>query len=237
MKYKTYKKEDGFSYALGAFPVYELIESDTYEKIEVFISKAYKEKDSLIEKLEEKNIPYTIDDKQIERISSKGNVYVAGVFSKKEMKIEDKNHIVLDNPQDMGNLGTIIRTMAGFGLKDLAIIGRKIDFFNPKVVRASMGSIFKTRIEYFDSLEAYLEKFSKREIYCFMLGENGQKLLEETDQKEKYSLVFGNEASGLGEKYKSLGHKVIIGQTDEVDSLNITIAAAVSMFWFTKGMI
>lgn len=153
------------------------------------------------------------------------------------MFIKNSNHIVLDNPQDMGNIGTIIRTMLGFGIKDLAIIGRKIDFFNPKVVRASMGAIFKINIQYFENLNDYLEQFNQRDFYCFMLGDRNQKNLQDVKKFNKYSLIFGNEAKGLSDDYQYIGHNIIINQTKDVDSLNITTAASVAMFWFTKDSI
>lgn len=83
MKYKTYKNEYNYSYAIGAFPVYELIESKKYQIEEVFISDKYNEKEALIDRLKKENIQYSINDKQIKKISQKDNVYVMAVFTKK----------------------------------------------------------------------------------------------------------------------------------------------------------
>ena len=59
------------------------------------------------------------------------------------------------NPSDMGNMGTIIRTGIGFGIRNLAIVEPAVDVFNPRVVRASMGSLFQMNFRYYDSFETY----------------------------------------------------------------------------------
>ena len=61
------------------------------------------------------------------------------------MELDDANHVVLVNPGDMGNMGTIIRTMLGFNYSNLAIIKPGVDVFDPRVIRASMGALFNTR--------------------------------------------------------------------------------------------
>lgn len=129
----------------------------------------------------------------------------------------------------MGNLGTILRTMTGFGYKDVALIGNCCDIYNPKVVRGSMGSFFKINFENFSSLEEY-RSLHENEIYAFMLDDSA-KLLKDVSFSKNYALAFGNEGSGLGEEYEAFDiNKVIIPQSGEVDSLNLTIAAAVAMY-------
>ena len=61
----------------------------------------------------------------------------------------------------MGNLGTIIRSSLGFGIKNIALIGNNIDYLDPKVIRASMGAIFKMNIVRFETLEDYLKNHKK----------------------------------------------------------------------------
>ncbi len=74
------------------------------------------------------------------------------------MELErEKNHIVLVEPRNMGNAGTIIRTMLGFGYKNLALIEPAVDVFDPKVVRSTMGALFRINFEYFQTWEEYIE--------------------------------------------------------------------------------
>ncbi|MDO5718324.1 MAG: RNA methyltransferase [Tissierellia bacterium] len=236
MKYKSYKKSDDYSYVFGAFPVIELLENSPEIIREIIISEKYNEIDELVGKLETKGIKYSISDKSIRRIADKGNIYLIAVFDKKRGRIEDGNHIVLHEPSDMGNLGTIIRTMLGFGFRDLAIVGNSCDHFNPKVIRASMGAFFKINIEYFEDIDDYLNKFKDREIYSFILSSDNQKKLVDIKSCGRYSLIFGNEGSGLPTKFESIGDSVLIPQSEDVDSLNLTIAAAVAMFWFKENV-
>lgn len=85
------------------------------------------------------------------------------------MELDDANHVVLVNPGDMGNMGTIIRTMLGFNYSNLTIIKPGVDVFDPRVIRASMGALFNINFEYFDSFSEYLDKYPKRNIYSLML--------------------------------------------------------------------
>lgn len=234
MKYKAYRKDDSSSYIFGAFPVMELIEAKPEQIIEVIISSKYNELENLVTILESKGIKYSVDDKTINRIVNKGNIFVVGVFRKLNQVIEDKNHIVLHSPSNMGNLGTIIRTMVGFGIHDLAIIGNSCDVYNPMVTRASMGAFFKIRIEFFNSMDEYLARFKDRKIHPFMLSLKNPLKLVDVKPEGKFSLVFGNEGSGLPDVFEDIGEPVFIPQSDEVDSLNLTMAAGIAMFWFMK---
>lgn len=232
--YKKYKKDSLYSYTLGAFPTFELINGSRSKEIEkILISKKYQNSESLIKILEDKKIKYEFNDKNISLLSDKGNVYVVGIFQKYLMKIEDKNHLVLVNPSDMGNLGTMIRTALGFGIKNIAVIGDSCDIFNPKVIRASMGAFYKVNIEKFTDFEEYDMMFKNREKYAFML--DGEHFLKDVKTSGKFSIIFGNEGFGLDESFKKKAISIKINQTEDIDSLNITIAGAIGLYEFTKG--
>lgn len=235
MDIKTYKKSFDYSYTFGIFPTVELIKNKPRQIIKVLVSSHYKVESNtdIFELCSRFNIKTEINDKAINRISDKENNYVVGVFYKYECDLNaDSSHIVLVNPSNMGNMGTIIRTLTGFGLSDLAIISPGVDVFDPKVLRASMGSLFKINFKYFDSFKSYNEMFNNRKIYTFML--DGAKTLKHIkhDNSELFSLVFGNEATGLDESFSKVGTSVFIQHTDRIDSLNLTIAAGIAMYHF-----
>lgn len=234
-KINKYSKKEDYSFTMGAFPTYELIlKRPNLVKI-IYIHENYHEKEELISMLREKNIAYEINGKVINRLAKKENTFVMGVFEKFNDNILERSHVVLDEITDMGNLGTILRTMNAFGVRDLALVGNVCDIFNPKTIRASMGSIFDIRFEHFDTFEQYYEKFGEnREIKLFMLSNNMEDSLRETKKPELFSLVFGNEGSGLPEDYIKYGTKVFIPQSDSVDSLNLTIAVGVGLYEFKK---
>ncbi|MDF2675786.1 MAG: TrmH family methyltransferase [Bacillota bacterium] len=234
--FKPYKKTFDYSYTYGMFPTVELINSRPETVIKVLISSQFKSDSSslnIFELCKDKNIKTEINDKLFNRISEKDNCYVIGVFEKYECKlINDEPHICLVNPSNMGNLGTMIRTLAGFGLNDLAIISPGVDIFDPKVIRASMGSLFKINFRYYNDFSDYQMEFKNHKIYTFML--DGAISLKEVNHSkdELFTLVFGNEATGLDSSFSKIGTSVIIKHTDRIDSLNLTIAAGIAMYEF-----
>ena len=120
---KPYKKDASYSYTLGAFPTYELILSRPDEVIKVLVHSSYTDMVGLEALCKERNISLEVNDKLIGKLSDKDNCYVAGIFKKYSCQLsKERPHIVLVNPGNMGNLGTIIRTIVGFGIYDIAII-------------------------------------------------------------------------------------------------------------------
>ena len=230
MELKVYRKDLDYSYALGAFPTMELINSRCEEVIKVLIHSTFDNKeviDEIKKKISEDKISY--NDKLIEKLSDKGNVYVIGVFKKYIDKLEeDADHVVLWRPSNMGNLGTIMRSSLGFGIKNIAIIENGPDYFDPKVVRASMGSIFNEKVEFFNSLEEYTDKYPNHKQYKFMLQAN-KSLRDELFDSKRCSLVFGNEATGIDRKYLD-DNALIIRHSNEIDSLNITNAVSIALY-------
>ena len=231
---KPYKKSFDYSYTLGAFPTIELIKSRPECVRGVYIHSTFTDKKHVVSLCIEHHIPVLEGDKTIARVSDKENVFVVGVFDKYECKLEkEQSQIVLVNPSNMGNLGTILRTAVGFGIHDIAFINPGADVFNPKVVRSSMGGLFRLRHQYFDSWEEYRSLYSKQEVFTFML--NGEKPLtiDDCPKPKLFSLVFGNEATGLPDSYLKAGTSIIIPQSPEVDSLNLTIAVGIGTYMFT----
>ena len=235
MEIKPYKKDSDYSYTLGAFPTFELLKTRPEKVRQIILHSTFTDKEGIYEEANRHNIPVAVNDKLIGRLSDKENCFVIAVFDKYEDRLsKDRPHIVLVNPGNMGNMGTIMRTAVAFGIKDMAVISPGADHFNPKTVRASMGAEFRMNIRYYDSFDIYMKEFPKHEIFTFMLNAENNLTVENCRHEKLYSLVFGNEATGLPEEYLKVGKSIIIPQSDEVDSLNITIAAGVGMFMFTR---
>lgn len=201
----------------------------------VVSSKGSKNRGALkiIELCERARIPVETNDRLVERLSPKENAYAIGVFEKYSERLKKgRNHVALVNPADMGNLGTIIRTMLGFGVLDLALVRPAADIFDPRVIRASMGAIFRISFEYFDSFNNYREAFSPN-VYPFMTG--GPEVLGKLEFARPYALVFGNESTGLAEEYRQMGTSVSIRHSRDIDSLNLPVAVAVALYEATKS--
>jgi TrmH family RNA methyltransferase len=231
---KPYKKNFDYSYTLGAFPTIELIKGHPETVKAVYLHSSFTDRDVILLLCKEYQIPVLENDKLFNKISDKENCFVIGVFTKYENQLNpDKPHIVLVNPSNMGNLGTIIRTAVGMGIYDIALITPCADLFNPKTIRSSMGAVFKLRHQHFASFDEYRKKNNNHDVYTFML--NGSKTLEiqNCPKSELFSLVFGNEATGLDDSYLNVGTSILIPQSPDVDSLNITIAVGIASFLFT----
>lgn len=235
-KIKKYQKKFEYTYAFGAFPVLDLLKLYPKKVYKVLLKTDTEGSEGVSEVIElctKNNIPFEYADRLIEKISVKENTYVVGVFEKYESKIsKNSNHIVLVNPSNMGNIGTVIRTMLGFGFKDLAIIKPAADIFDPKVIRSTMGAIFHINFEYFNTIDDYISQYPENNLYPFML--DGAKDIQEVEFKQPFSIIQGNESQGLGKEYKDLGQSVYIPHSKDIDSLNLSVATAIGLWEATK---
>ncbi len=235
--YKRYRKEDPVSYSLGITLTFELLRYKTEYVTRVFVHSGMKQGDTL-DRLEslcrQAGVEMVYTDKIFHVLSQKENCYVIGEFQKFQGELDrEASHVILVNPSNAGNLGTIMRSGLGFGLNQLAVIRPAVDAFDPKVVRASMGAVFSTQFRYFESFAQYLDEFGKRELYPFML--DAEKRLQEIQPQGVFSLIFGNEATGLPAEFAEVGTSVVIPHTERIDSLNLPIAASIAMYEATKN--
>ena len=234
MKLEKYNKDLNYSYTFGAFPTFELIKAKSECALKVIFHTKCKQTDeikNLVDLCKRKNVEICLDDKTINRLAEKENVFVVGVFKKYVGSGVAAKNLVLVNPSDMGNLGTIMRTALGFGFNNLVIVKPAVDYFNPKVVRASMGAIFSLNIAEFDNLTDYLQ--TKNSKYFFRL--NGKQTLGSFKNTAKnFDLVFGNEAHGLPESCLNAGVSVLIKHSHAIDSLNLPISVGIALYEFTK---
>lgn len=237
LQFKKYQGKMEYSYTLGAFPTIELLKNRPEEVIEILIHPdmvSLTQKEIIGQICEKYDIPYQVNKKQVEKLRDKDNCLVIGVFHKYVDCLQKGNHIVLVNPSDMGNIGTIIRTAIGFGIRNLAVIEPCVDYFHPKVVRASMGACFQMNIQRFASFDAYKIAYEDRDFYPFML-EGSVNLQEiETDNSRDFSLIFGNEATGLDDSFAKIGQSVRIRHENTIDSLNLSMAVGIALYEFTK---
>lgn len=231
MKYKPYNKKDNHAYALGIYPVLELLKYKAKYIVKVVVnSKQLENKDvkEILKLCIEESINYEVNDNLINRLGYKENTYVVGIFNKYESKLTDNNHIVLVNPTNSGNLGTIIRTMVGFNFKNLVIIKPAVDIFEPKVISSTTGAIFKINFKYFNNIKEYLDEYKEHNIYTFML--NAKEELSNVKFKSPTSLIFGNENTGLSKEFLNIGESIKIPHSSELESLNLSVSASIAMW-------
>lgn len=234
--YRKYHKDSSVSYALGITVTFEMLRFKTEYVKKVYIHSAMKQGDTLNQlkalcKNAGVDIVYT--DKIFNVLSQKENCYIIGEFNKYTSRLDNsRSHIVLVNPSNAGNMGTIMRSALGFGIGQIAIIRPAVDVFDPKVIRASMGAVFSTESVYFDSFGEYKESYGERELYPFML--DAKLSLRDINPQGKFSLIFGNEAAGLPAEFANTGTPVVIPHSSGIDSLNLPIAASIAMYEVAK---
>jgi TrmH family RNA methyltransferase len=228
---KRYRKESAVSYAEGVFATLELLTARP-DSVEGVLFSSRGEPNEGVAKIRAHCAPLgietTVDDRAIERLSPRGSHLAIGVFRKYAMDLDPKaDHVVLVEPADMGNLGTIARTMLAFGIHDLALIRPSVDAFDPKAVRASMGALFRLSFAYFDSFDGYAGRFA-HPVFAFMT--DGRTPLDAVELLSPCALVFGNESSGLPASFHETGTSVAIPQTRAVDSLSLPTAVAIALY-------
>ncbi len=229
---KRYKRESQSSYALGTTVCFELLTQRKQQVRAVYVHPNINESDSyfkLLDLCEKHKIAVRKESKIFNVLSPKENCFVIGEFEKYPSELShDRPHIALVSPSGSGNVGTIMRTMLGFGFKDLALVLPCADPFSPETVRSSMGAVFSLNVKEYRSFEEYVEEFKTHAPYPFML--TASKPVGELSFLSPYTLIFGNEARGLDEKFAALGQSVIIPCSRDVDSLNLSVAAAIAMY-------
>ena len=235
-----YKTELDYSYAPGIFPSMECLRfrPESVRRLLVHSTAAGREgADKLVGLAEELGVRVETADKALARISGKENCFAAAVFGKFEDELDpEKPQVLLHQPGDGGNVGTILRTALGLGIEDVALMRPCVDLFDPRTVRASMGSLFRLRIRVYDTFEEYRDAMGDRDYYPFMLDASVP--LEEAlsrPLRSRRTLVFGNEGRGLPKEFASIGQPVRIPSNDKVDSLNLAIAAGIGIYAFSRS--
>jgi RNA methyltransferase, TrmH family len=235
---EKYRKDLPYSYAPGIFPCMEAVINKPESVSRLLVSSRAGDSDG-IRKLRElclrQNIRCEEADKVLSHLSGKDNCYAAVVFEKKyQQPVDGNSHVVLFNPSDSGNIGTIFRTALGFGMRDIAIIRPSADFYDPHTVRASMGAVFSLNVWEYDSFEEYRMQFPGNELYPFML--DGSILLDmaANGAHAPFTLIFGNEGAGLPHEFSAYGKPVRINHSKSIDSLNLSIAAAIGIYAFER---
>ena len=148
------------------------------------------------------------------------------------LKAEGAAHLmILENLQDPGNLGTILRAGEGAGITGLIMSRDTVDIYNPKVIRSTMGSVFRVPFFYTDDLFATVEELKAKGIRLFAAHLGGKNNYEAEDYTGDIGFLIGNEGNGLTDELSNMADTwVKIPMAGQVESLNAAIAASILMF-------
>src|SRR5690606_34535800 len=137
--------------------------------------------------------------------------------------LRQQHNLLLDDVQDPGNLGTIIRTAEWFGIQHIICSVGTVDAFNPKVVQATMGSLARVKI-YYTSLVDFINQSEMATFGALLDGSS----IYKTDFGKAGLIIMGNEGNGIGtEIIDKIDHAVTIPRIGNAESLNVAVATTV----------
>ncbi|MCQ4040270.1 RNA methyltransferase [Riemerella anatipestifer] len=180
---------------------------------------------------------YYITDKIYQKIAYRGTTEgIIGVYKTPQNHLdhfipsENASVIIVESIEKPGNLGAILRSCEAFGIEALIVTDPKVDFYNPNVIRSSVGCLFGMNIFQADnqSTLAFLKKHHFK-VYTTFMSEDAQ-LIHQKDFKTKTALIFGTEHSGISDFWKGKAENILVPMTGTIDSLNLSNAVAVSCY-------
>ncbi|WP_338732863.1 TrmH family RNA methyltransferase [Mangrovimonas cancribranchiae] len=227
LKQKKYRQQHGLFIAEGVKTITELLNSN-FELYHLYTTDSFNI---------DANFETIISFAELKKISALKSPNTAlAVFVMPEQTPVDLNTLIvaLDDVQDPGNLGTIIRLCDWFGVTHLVCSENTVDCFNPKVIQATMGSITRVNIVY-SSLRDFLSDVDVDVFGTFMDGEP----VYSQQLPEQGVLVMGNEGNGISDMVKQhITKKIAIprfGDTQKTESLNVATATAILLSEFKRS--
>ncbi|MDO4317748.1 MAG: RNA methyltransferase [Lachnospiraceae bacterium] len=202
---ETYWSESGFAHlapeerALAAQTEYELVADSVFERL-------------------------------AETVTPQGVCAVVGMpeHTLEEMLGDECRLILLERLQDPGNLGTILRTAEAAGMTGVILSEDSVDAYNPKVVRSTMGAIFRVPFLYAPSLPQVLQTLAAQGVSVFAAHLAGSVSYDTVAYGKRYGILIGNEANGLSDECTALAKQAVrIPMYGQAESLNAAVACAV----------
>lgn len=139
--------------------------------------------------------------------------------------------MVLENIQDPGNLGTILRTAEGAGVTGILMSRDTVDIFNPKTIRSTMGSVYRVPFLYVEDICETVRELKNKGICTYAAHLKGAGSYDERDYTKGTAFLIGNEGNGLTDQLADLADTYIrIPMYGQLESLNAAVASAVLMY-------
>lgn len=225
------KYSDESLYALEGFTIFEEAIREKVDIKDVFLAESVE-----AEFKDKYDYRYTVVKDDVLRSFSKTRTGKDIIFVAKKPKalniddIDDNLVLLLDFLQDPGNMGTIIRTADAFGIKNILTINNCVNVYNEKVLRSTMGSIFRVNVSSIDIED--LRSLIKKGYKLISTSPKGEKIER---CKFKTILALGNEANGVSEEvFRESFKRVKIPMKGKTESLNVAIAAGISIYIMTE---
>ena len=149
------------------------------------------------------------------------------------LELSGNKFLILDNIQDPGNLGTLIRSALGFNIDTIIAGSDTVNIYNEKVIRSTQGAIFHVNYV-IDDLEKVINKLKKRGVKIISTSLESSVNLKDVDKSilDSYAIILGNEGSGVSEKIQKMADvNVKIEMNEKLESLNVSVAGAILMYY------
>ncbi|MEF9921203.1 MAG: RNA methyltransferase [Erysipelotrichaceae bacterium] len=178
---------------------------------------------------------YEVNDEIMKKISSSvsGSDIIAQVHFPINIKKLGHRIILLDDVQDPGNVGTMIRSALSFGFDQVILSLASADVYNEKVVRSTQGAIFHLSVLRQD-LTKIIPLIKEEKILVYATDLKASKGLSTIEKSNKVALVFGNEGNGIHPELLNICDQNIIIEMNQFESLNVAVAAGICMYHFRK---
>lgn len=178
-----------------------------------------------------------VSEKLYEKLAYRGGTEgILGIYEVKDTSLEHfcpKDNavvVVLEGVEKPGNLGAILRSCEAFGIDALIVADAKVDFYNPNVVRSSVGCLFGMQI--FQGENSEVKRFLREKGFqiCITYMHDTAKLIAEKDFTIKTAVVFGTEHSGISDFWLKDSENILIPMVGSIDSLNLSNAVAICCY-------
>mgnify|MGYP001637233689 FL=1 len=155
---------------------------------------------------------------------------IIGIVKKNTPLAIGNKILILDNIQDPGNLGTIIRSSVAFDIDTIVLSPNTVDIYNPKVIRSTQGMIFYTNIITLE-LKEFINEIKTKNYTIFGTNVRNGKNIKEITLPEKFALVLGNEGQGVSKEIESLcDDNIYIKMSSKCESLNVSVATSILLY-------
>ncbi|QOW10771.1 RNA methyltransferase [Kaistella flava (ex Peng et al. 2021)] len=184
---------------------------------------------------------HLVSDKIYDKIAYRGSSEgIIGIYKTKKSDLKDfkpkenSSIIIVESIEKPGNLGAILRSCEAFGIDALIVTDTKVDFYNPNVIRSSVGCLFGMNI--FNSSNEELHQYlieNNYNIYTTIMDTEAANI-QDRNLKEKSAVLFGTEHSGLTDFWIGKGKNTIIPMSGSIDSLNLSNAVAICCYEISR---
>ena len=195
---------------------------------------------SAFDEIDERNV-FEISRELADKISLEGNnqgafVIARAVHKALPKKLDGDRYVVLDNIQDPGNLGTVLRTADAVGADGVILTNNCAELYNPKVIRSTVGSISRVNIYIENRFENVVGTLRASGVKISAAVVRNGEMLSTYKFSQRCAVVIGNEGKGLSDEHTALcDDRVTIDMHGRLDSLNASVAAAVIMWEMSKN--